>query len=77
MLNVRNGIRMSVMLSEGEKNRLMECVGLVLAGKIRVLHGYRVKVLGYDHIKKGVVIQYLDNKEISVLTKIHEIRRLI
>jgi len=68
---------MSYTVSEGEKNRIMECVGTALAGKIRILHGYRVKVLGYDHIHKGVLIEYLDTREVSLLTKMHEIRRLI
>lgn len=67
----------SFLLSEGEKARLMECLGLILAGKIRIIHGYRVKVIGYDHARKGIVIQYLDTRETSVLTKIHEVRRLI
>jgi len=67
----------SFLLSEGEKSKLMECIGLVLAGKIRIIHGYRVKVIGYDHTRKGIVIQYLDTYQTSVLTKIHEVRRLI
>ena len=64
-------------MSEGEKNKIMECVGTVLAGKVRILHGYRVKVLGYDYMHKGVLVEYLDTREVSILTKVHEIRRLI
>ena len=68
---------MSYMVTEGEKNKIMECIGTVLAGRIRILHGYRVKILGYDYMRKGILIEYLDTREISLLTKVHEIRRLI
>jgi hypothetical protein len=68
---------MSYTVSEGEKQRILECIGTVLAGKLRVIDGYRVKVIGYDHMRKGVIVQYLDTRELSILTKVHEVRRLI
>ncbi len=68
---------MSYTVSEGENQKILECIGTVLAGKTRIIDGYRIKVIGYDHFRKGVIIQYLDTRELSILTKVHEIRRLI
>jgi hypothetical protein len=55
----------------------MECIGNVLAGEVRILYGSRVKIIGYDYQKKGILVQYLDNKDIAVVNRIHDIRRII
>jgi hypothetical protein len=64
-------------LSVEDKERIMECVGSVLSGENRVLYGHRIKIIGYDHTRKGILIQYTDTKEFAVINKIHDIRRLI
>jgi hypothetical protein len=60
-----------------DKERLMECIGNVLAGETRILYGNRVKIIGYDHQRKGILVEYLDNREITVINRIHDIRRII
>jgi len=64
-------------LSTEDKEKLMECIGTVLSGESRILHGYRIKIIGYDHTRKGILIQYIDSKEFAIINKIHDIRRLI
>jgi hypothetical protein len=66
-----------IVLHTEDKERLMECVGTVLSGETRVLYGHRIKVIGFDHTRKGILIQYTDTKEFAVINKIHDVRRLI
>jgi hypothetical protein len=60
-----------------DKEQIMECIGKALAGEQRILYGHRVKVIGYDHSRHGILIQYTDTKELVVLNRIHDVRRLI
>mgnify|MGYP001770614145 CR=1 FL=1 len=64
-------------LGTEDKEKLMECVGTILSGENRILYGHRVKIIGYDHTRKGILVQYADTKEFVVINKIHDIRRLI
>jgi len=69
-------MRVSNLTSE-DKEKLMECIGNILSGESRVLYGHRVRIIGYDHTRKVVLVQYVDTKEFAVVNKIHDIRRLI
>jgi len=60
-----------------DKERLMQCIGEVLAGEQRILYGHRVKIIGYDHQRKGILIQYVDTKEMAIITRVHDLRRVI
>ncbi len=60
-----------------DKEKLMECIGNALAGEVRILYGNRVKVIGYDYQRKGILVEYLDNREIAIVNRIHDIRRII
>jgi len=60
-----------------DKEKLMECIGNALAGEVRILYGNRVKVIGYDYQRKGILVEYLDNREITIINRIHDIRRII
>lgn len=64
-------------VTEEEKRKILEVIGTVLAGKTRVIKGNRVKVIGYDSTRGGIAIQYLDTKQISYITTLHDARRLI
>jgi hypothetical protein len=55
----------------------MECIGNALAGEVRILYGNRVKVIGYDYQRKGILVEYLDTKDIAIINRVHDIRRII
>ena len=63
-------------LSE-DKEKLMECIGNALAGEVRILYGNRVKIIGYDYQRKGILVEYLDTKDIAIINRVHDIRRII
>lgn len=64
-------------VTEEEKRKILEAIGTVLAGKTRIIKGNRVKILGYDSVRGGIAIQYLDDKKIAYITTLHDARRLI
>jgi hypothetical protein len=63
--------------SDEDKERLMECIGNVLAGEVRILYGSRVKIIAINY-RYFLVIEIFYKYTFSlVVNRIHDIRRII